>query len=306
MNQLDLISAMKAADARANVARKYDETKLRYLVEMLEVIDKYELLNPEYDVRLFNGAIMKVNLREEVSRIIFLNSIYENGLSRFFVDFLKLNNIVIDVGAHYGYFSILAAGLVGNMGEVHSFEPTPSTASFLQKNIRGYPQATVHCVAVGEDEGHIDFNDYGVNYSAFNSMYGARKGDGKLQPINCSQVPVTTLDAFCSRTNVKPDIVKIDVESSEMLVLNGMQTVLKTNRPVVVIEMGDFSYLEKDGIPRSAEILSHMIAHSYSLYEPTIDGLIPHALKEDNYEYCNIVCIPSEHQSIENLLCNNV
>lgn len=60
---------------------------------------------------------------------------FEANLTIFLINFLKEGDCFIDVGAHVGYYTVLASKLVGDGGNVHSFEPTPRTFNSLKENI---------------------------------------------------------------------------------------------------------------------------------------------------------------------------
>jgi len=69
----------------------------------------------------------------------------ETKLARFLIQQLKPGDIFIDVGAHYGYFSLLASQLVGTTGKVFAFEAAPETYKCLQKNSLSHSKPTTTC-----------------------------------------------------------------------------------------------------------------------------------------------------------------
>lgn len=273
-----------------SIVSRYDQTGHRCLKQAVDAIKQNAVLDPHFPVRLFNGSVMNVNVREEVGSILFEFSAYEFGLTKFFIDFLSRGDVFFDIGAHYGYFSVLASNLVGPKGSVHSFEPTPFVAGRLRANVLHLGNVEVHQTAIGNKDGHLEFNDYGPDFSAFNSAYSARLPDRKLVPLQRVTVPVSRLDTFCATAGVRPALVKIDTESSEMLVLEGMGGLINEARALVV-ELGDFDDLNAIGVPRSAEILEYVRRRGYKLFLPTDDGLREHKISSDKYDYCNVVCL---------------
>ena len=62
--------------------------------------------------------------------------IYESAVQKVLVEHLRSGNIFYEVGAHIGFFSLLAAGLVDGSGEVVAFEADPSNVRFIQEHFR--------------------------------------------------------------------------------------------------------------------------------------------------------------------------
>src|SRR5262249_23077942 len=81
---------------------------------------------------------------EAVSQQIDSYGIYEDTLTEAFLRLVQPGRVVVDIGMHLGYYTTLFACLVGDAGEVHSFEPTPSTREIAQHNVRRFRQVTVH------------------------------------------------------------------------------------------------------------------------------------------------------------------
>lgn len=142
----------------------------------------------------------------------------ERLMTEVFLQQLKEGMTVVDVGAHVGYYTLLAARAVGKDGSVFSFEPEPSVFTLLVKNIdvNGYKNVEAINKAVMDTSGVVGLyvNDVSGSHSMVN-----RKA--KQKPI--SIVAVSLDDYFCGRT---VDVMKIDVEGAEMSVLKGMGSTL--------------------------------------------------------------------------------
>ncbi len=78
----------------------------------------------------------------------FLTSTYEYGLTKCFERMLKKGDIVYDIGAHVGYFTLLASVLVGDEGKVIAFEPSLRNFLFLKKHIKINKLKNVICLNV--------------------------------------------------------------------------------------------------------------------------------------------------------------
>ena len=128
--------------------------------------------------KTFWGKRMNVILPEVVSSDIRRFGYIEESVANFLINYASEGDCLIDVGAHFGFFSLLMADMVGKNGSVHSFEPTPSTFSVLKNNIKIEENIFINNNAIWDLETEIEFNDYGLSSSAFNSINESR--DKKL------------------------------------------------------------------------------------------------------------------------------
>ena len=245
---------------------------------------------------VFGQRYMELDLREQVSQQIFLHGCTEVDLLDFFVWTIDEGMTFLDIGAHIGFFSIVASDLVGPTGSVHSFEPTPGTVGRLELNLRN-AEATnvrVHSKALWNEEAELQFKDFGPELSAYNSLIGLRiDGQEDRIPAAVHKVQATTLDAICSAFRIKPDVVKLDVESAEFQVLQGGHEVLVSSRPIIAIEVGDFGG-KLAGARDSATSLKYLMSYSYELFEIRHGEMVPHLLSQSAYAYSNIIGIPAE------------
>ncbi len=131
----------------------------------------------------------------------------------------------VDIGAHYGYFTIYAGKLIGSSGKVISIEPHMEFYSRLVKNIKiNGLEETVRTfnLALSEKEGK-------ANMEGWDERVLHEVGDGKIQLV--------TFDQLCEKENIQPDIIKIDVHGAEGKVLAGMSDTLKNKVSHVFCEL---------------------------------------------------------------------
>lgn len=155
----------------------------------------------------------------------------EIRLARFMINTLKEGEQFIDVGAHLGYFSTLAAHLVGANGKVTAFEASKNTFAFLGKNLQNLPQANCLNQAVSDEKGVLSFYEFPVLYSEYNTLEIQQfKQEGWYVKNKPSKTNVATiaLDEFIAQNHLQPNLIKIDVEGAEYRVLLGMQNFLKS------------------------------------------------------------------------------
>jgi FkbM family methyltransferase len=238
------------------------------------------------------GQRITVTLPEDVSVALHRRGFVEYELSSFYLSRLRSGMTFFDVGAHVGYFSMLASAAVGPTGKVVAFEPTPSTFGLLTRNTHSQKNVTAVHSAVWSEPSSLTMRDFGVGFSAYNSVFEPRLPKAVRVSVGeqTHSVPAVRLDDYASEHGCNPDFVKIDVESAEMQVLLGMQQLLSGPRPVLSLEVGDVGVAEA---PRSRELVEKVVAFDYRSYELRDGRLVPHEPR-DEYGYENIVFIPAE------------
>jgi len=234
--------------------------------------------------RLFFGVPMRVVLPEVVSIELFRHGMFEPDLTAMVARLLRPGDVFFDVGTHLGYYSILAAEIVGAGGAVVALEPTPRTRALLERNLAGYAHTTVLPYAAWHEAAQLSFNDYGWRMSAYNSFSDGRLNGGS-EVITVTARP---LDAIIAETGRVPNMIKIDAEAAELFVLQGLEQTMRKASPYITVECGDFT----DGAPKTREVIDFAMSLGYLPYD-FIDGqFIAHALRDD-YGYANIMLAKS-------------
>ena len=247
--------------------------------------------------KLFNGAMLQVDLKEVTSKVLFTFGAFEEHLTAFFCSYLKEGMMFVDVGAHFGYFSVVAASLVGKTGRVVAFEPIPETAQRLKLNAQRFPDIIeVRQLAAWNKGAQITMNMLDAEHSAFNSVATPRLMPHMRVKSRKLKVKAARLDGIFPEGERQPSVVKIDAESAEMQVLQGMTRILETTRPVVTVEVGDYKHLMESGVPDSTAVLQFLANMDYRLFDSDYGSLKPHELRETGaYSYDNIIGVPREH-----------
>jgi FkbM family methyltransferase len=162
---------------------------------------------------------------------------HEPCVQKLLVACLKLGYCFYDIGAHTGFFSILAAVLVGRNGAVVAVEPDRRNASLLRETVArnrfGPNVAVVEC-ALSSFEGAGKFASA---ISGPNSNTGMSKMvDHDL--LGSYEVSCMTMDKL-AETFTAPNVIKMDVEGTESEVLKGAIRIFETVRPVLICEVHD-------------------------------------------------------------------
>ncbi|OLC51950.1 MAG: hypothetical protein AUH85_18125 [Chloroflexi bacterium 13_1_40CM_4_68_4] len=233
---------------------------------------------------------MRVVLPELVATDLWCDGAIEPALTGLFRSVLRPGGVFIDVGAHYGYHSVLASDLVGPSGSVVAFEPNRRTFSVLVANVASRPNVRAEEVALDDAEGEAALQDYGPRHSSLCTLLPeARVPAAERASLRAvtAIVRTTTLDAYVEARGLRPDVVKIDAEGAELAILRGAARVLERDRPVVTIETGDY---DSPGAPPSALAVRFLEERGYGAYDLRVDGVSPHARME-RYAYDNLAFI---------------
>lgn len=163
----------------------------------------------------------------------------EIRLARFLIATLRPGDDFLDVGAHFGYFSLLAAQLVGPAGRVRAYEASASTYAVLATNVAALPQVQACHQAVSDRPETISFYEFPVLFNEFNSMdvsqFEGEKWFKEYPPVQ-NQVPAVRLTDVLTETGLRPRVIKIDVEGAEDKVIAGAEDMLRQQAPFVVME----------------------------------------------------------------------
>jgi FkbM family methyltransferase len=166
----------------------------------------------------------------------------------------------VDVGANYGYYTLLMAGACGREGRVLACEPNPLVAeTYLPANValNGCREQVEICQKVigGHDQDQVEFVLHHGDYATSSLERWAYPHRAEAIPV-----PMATLDRLCADWP-RLDVVKIDAEGAEALVWEGMQETLhRFPHAVVVMEL----HLQRD-TPQVASFLHQLGRSGYGL-----------------------------------------
>jgi FkbM family methyltransferase len=230
--------------------------------------------------------------RNDATGRMILRGHFENAESRFMEEFLKPGMVVLDIGAHHGYYSLLASQKVGPTGKVIAFEPSLRERRNLLQHLRmnACTNVQVEETALGDADGNAEFFVVKGRETGCNSL---RPPDVR-QPTQAIRVRVARLDDFVRQQNLaRVDFVKMDVEGAELSVLKGGVGFLdRRPRPVIFCEVQDLRTRPWGYAAR--EIVDFLRQRSFSWYVPSADGkVLP--LPPDQIEFDgNFVAVPEE------------
>lgn len=198
------------------------------------------LIPQDIETLEIQGSLMVMDLKNKDPSIrrtyqaYAMHRIHEPVTTEIFKKLIKEGNTVIDVGANIGYFTLLAARLVGHKGKVFSFEPEPRNFAYLTKNLElnKYKNVVARQMAVSDKCGSVDFQICKVDSGHHSVISDTTKSLPKTDII---KVETVSLDSLFEKKAKDIDFIKIDAEGSEPKVLAGMKKILLKSKKIKII-----------------------------------------------------------------------
>jgi len=237
----------------------------------------------------------KIFLDSNDSLNLSFNSVYEKLETDYIKKEIKEGDIVFDIGANIGYYTLLFAKLVGNTGKVFAFEPDPTNFAILKKNIEtnGYQNVTLIQKAISDKTAKIRL--YLCNYNnGMHRIYDSTFCDDSVEIESVRLDDFLDSIVFDSMIN----FIKIDVEGAEFESLQGMKSILKKNiSPKILLEFAPFALQECGYAPKN--LLLFLKNLGFELNEIDSKGnllkididFITKKFTATKKNYLNLVCI---------------
>jgi FkbM family methyltransferase len=167
----------------------------------------------------------------------------ERDTMEFFDNAISVGNHVVEIGGHIGYMTRYLASLVGEQGQVTVFEPGSNNLPYLRANMHGLKSVRIVEKAVADKDGTARFFEEELtgqnnSLSADYQMFAAnRKNAFASSEYRQREVGTLRLDTYMSQEVPQADLMKIDVEGSELIVLQGACQTIAAQLPVLVVEV---------------------------------------------------------------------
>ena len=203
--------------------------------------------NAYRDVIDLAGHRMELWLDDNIDFLIWVYGYYEIHESRMFLSLLKPDDVVVDVGANIGYYTILAASRICENGKIFAFEPVSSTFFRLKRNVQGIPSVEPCQMACGDEDGFIEIyvSDFRLNGQSGSSRILSPLHDN---PNIKEKVPLIRLDTFFKgRGDLKIDLIKIDTEGYELKVIKGMENIIHYNKDIKILVEINAKFIHMSG-----------------------------------------------------------
>lgn len=172
---------------------------------------------------------------------------YEPCETRFCLSRLREGDVVLDIGANIGYYTVLFARRVGPSGHVFAFEPEPNNFALLTKNVQmnGYTNVTLVNKAVSNTNGRLRlFISQGNN--ADHRVYDSQ--DGR----DCVEVESVRVDDYLADFTRSINFIKMDIQGAVYSAAQGMTSLLRKNPDIVLVtEFWPLGILRAGSEPRA-------------------------------------------------------
>ncbi|WP_234906399.1 FkbM family methyltransferase [Rhizobium rhizogenes] len=218
-------------------------------IAILQRVSSAYLGNDTALVRVLGRYKLYVDTRDRgFGSHILLDGFWEIWLTLFCARNVKRGMTAIDVGANFGYYSVLLAELVGAKGQVVAVEPNPHAADFLRRSteLNGMIGRTrIEGLALGKIASG-DAPLYVPHNEPKNAQIVLEGFVPHIEHGRVIRVPVTTLDRLCGSCE-RVDFIKIDAEGAEEFIFEGMNETISRHRPMIVVEFNPVRYSDPGG-----------------------------------------------------------
>ncbi len=243
---------------------------------------KYRLASAglrQRDVAVRNGVAkgLKFNPGESCPELAL--GTYEVPIQNIFAQHLQAGDVFYDIGANVGFFSIIAAKLVGNTGKIYAFEPGEGNANSIRHNARlnDFNQIEVIEKAVSNTSGEGQ-----LLLAKYSGGHALTTADAPPDLAGEITIDLVSIDDLIAQNRITPpNFVKVDVEGAELDVLKGMSETIKTYQPTIIYEVDDG---DRAGYERKyreladfLESLNYQVTQIENCYD-TIDWCVGHAI----------------------------
>lgn len=233
-----------------------------YLKSGLYFFERY-ILNKKYLIGWSHKYDLKFRFRtpDSVGRLIFKKGVYEEDLSDYLISNLDLESgdIVFDVGANIGWYSILLSKCFSGV-EVHSFEPDPENFKILKFNVElnNFKNVIFNNIGLGKETDTVKLYLYKKGNLGRHSMLNINDGLGST-----IDVYISSFDEYINTMKLnlsKIKFLKIDIEGYEYFAFLGGKEFLN-HVPIILAEFSP-SYMRKEGLD-PAELISLLRSYNY-------------------------------------------
>jgi FkbM family methyltransferase len=217
------------------------------------------------------GLPITVNPQEAIGSNIANQGLYESGVTETLWILTDAGDIAVDAGANIGYMTSIFAIRVGSRGKIISFEPHPVVFARLRENVNAWAtddrcgEFLLYQAALGVRDGTATLRTDDC-FATNKGTAWIQTGEEASSEGTCIEVMMRSLDSVLEKGEAI-GILKLDVQGSEMSVLEGMTKILESHavRDIVFEEMGEFP----------APTHQHLKSRGYSIFgvEESLTGV---------------------------------
>jgi len=173
---------------------------------------------------------------------------------------IKEGDVILDIGANIGYYTLIFAKLAGEKGRIFAFEPDPDNFFLLKKNVEINNFRNVTLIKKGVSSKNEKVSLYLDEENKGNHTIFPQKGRKSIE------VEVVRLDDYFEDYEGKINFIKIDIQGAEIIALQGMRNILEKNKEVKILAEFWPEGFENYGI-KSEDYLSLFSQFGFKLYD---------------------------------------
>lgn len=200
-----------------------------------------------------------VDMTDELVGACIARGGYEPHVTRAIATALRPGDTFVDLGSNIGYYSLLAATLVGSSGSVIGFEARPDNVHLARLSVRenGFRNVTLHNLAVSDRNSTLKM--YAPEHTSLSKVVA---GTAALDDDYVS-IPAVALDDVLADVE-RVDLLKMDIDGGEARALAGMSRLLARCRPTLFFEFAPFT-LRELGLCEPEAVLAQVLGMGYRL-----------------------------------------
>lgn len=195
------------------------------------------------NVQGFNIRVVTQGHINDISTELLFKGVHEPMTTNVFKRLINEGNCVVDVGANVGYFTLLAARLVGQIGRVFAFEPSQQNMTELVHNLvlNSFQNVNTSLSALSDYNGRSKFF-LSTTESARHSLIQTHEHDFS------QVVDVQKLDDVIDYKHIPVHFLKTDTEGNELAVLKGAEQTIKANHGIKILFEVYFDALKANNV----------------------------------------------------------
>ena len=200
-----------------------------------------------------------------------------NNLFGLYLELCKKSSCFLDIGAHIGLVSLPASTIIKKGGVIYSFEPSSRNLFFLKYHIKVNNIKNIKVVnkLVGSENTNDHIFYESDEPSGMNSIIQIKEKN----IIRTKKVESVSVDSFCQENNVKPDLIKVDIEGGEIKMLEGATEVIKKFKPIIFLSYHPI-HIKRLGFSKK-KIFHLLDKFNYKIIDS--NAIIPKILKNSEY-----------------------
>ncbi len=211
--------------------------RLASLVSGYGLRDRYIFIDYIYKFinRFLSPGVTKVlghrmYLDRDDSMALSINGVYEPEETRIVMEHVKPGDVVLDIGANIGYYTLILADLAGPNGKVYAFEPDPESFRLLGKNIHENNYENVELVPKAVSDQNREINLYRDRFNNLDHRIFAQSGECEVVKIEAIR-----LDDYFPRDFGPICFIKMDIQGAEGYAIEGMRKLLDSSKSVKIV-----------------------------------------------------------------------